>query len=102
MKWLCYKSSVGLLFSTLHLLFATPRELAAAGAPPVISSIAMQNNRLILYANVPAGYGHVVLEAGADILQGFPESLVAGGLSGGEAIVSFSVPVSGALRFMKI
>ena len=103
MKRLCYKSSVQLLFSSLFVLFAIPRALPAAGdLRPVISSIAMQNNRLILYANVPAGYGHVVLEAGTDVVQGFPESLVAGGLNGGEAIVSFSVPVSGALRFMKI
>ena len=84
MKRLCYKSSVRLVFLTLLLLFAHPHALPAAGElVPVISSIAMQNNRLILYANVPAGYGHVVLEAGTDLVQGFPESLVAGGLNGG-------------------
>lgn len=69
---------------------------------PRISSVAMQNNRLIVFVNVPSGFGHVVLRAGTDLMHGFAEPLVAGGLNGTDAIVSFSVPVTGRIQFMSV
>lgn len=82
-------------------LSLSPRD-AARAAGPVISSVAVQNGRVLVYANVPEGFGHVVLRARTNLVAGAWESLVAGGLSGGEAIVSFSAPVSGPTGFLSV
>lgn len=97
------KTSFRLLICTSLLFVAQHHAPQTTAAPsPIISSVAVQSNKLLVYVNIPSGYGHVVLEAGDDIVHGYPEPLVAGGLNGAEAIVSFSVPVSGQIRFMKV
>ena len=90
------------LFSLLLVALGVSPESALAAGGPVISSVGKQSERLIIFANVPEGFGHVVLDAGTDLGQGLAEPLIAGGLTGAEAIVSFSVPLTGGVRFMKI
>ncbi|MFO1499737.1 MAG: DUF1800 family protein [Verrucomicrobiota bacterium] len=101
MHQLGLKSPISFLISTLLFLVTVVTPLSR-GAGPVISSVSKQNDRLLVFVNIPAGFGNVVLEAGPAVVAPFSEPLVAGGLNGAEAIVSFSVPLAGDIRFMKI
>lgn len=73
-----------------------------AASQPVVTSVVVQNNLLVVSASVPAGFGHAVLEAGDQVLQTVREPLIAGGLNGGNALVTFRVPVGPASKFLRV
>ncbi|MCP5518112.1 MAG: DUF1800 family protein [Verrucomicrobiales bacterium] len=88
-------------------------QLAAAGAGGllvsvaaaerlVLNSVVRDGDRVLVAATLPAGYGHVVLEGREALLTGTPEALIAGALNGGDAVVTFRVPVDSDRRFLNL
>ncbi|MDG1892680.1 MAG: DUF1800 family protein [Verrucomicrobiota bacterium] len=55
-----------------------------------------------LQVDVPDGYGHLVVEAGTDILQGLHHPLASGGVNGYGGKASFTLPEAGRTMFFKI
>ncbi|MCI0537646.1 MAG: hypothetical protein L0Z50_20720, partial [Verrucomicrobiales bacterium] len=69
---------------------------------PTVTSVVAQNNNLMISASIPAGYRHAVLEAGDHVTQTQRESLVAGGMDGSIANVTFRIPMSASAKFLRV
>lgn len=84
----------------LAILSVLVQTSVGAGERPVLNSIVSQGDRVFVSATVPCGLRHVVLEAADAVNNTHREPLIAGGLSGDEAIVTFAVPLTQATRFL--
>lgn len=92
-QWAGFLGFLGVLATTAPAL---------AGGQPAISSVAQANNSLIISANVPAGFRHVVLETGDAVVLPMGTPLVSGGMDGNSAIVTFRVSNGGPLKFFRV
>ena len=68
----------------------------------MIEAIQLEGGSMKLQIDVPDGYGHLVVEAGTDILQGLHHPLASGGVNGYGGKASFTLPEAGRTMFFKI
>jgi len=84
------------------VIFAASAQAGFAAQQPVVTSVLAQNGSLVVSASVPSGYKHAVLEAADQVTQIQRESLVAGGMDGGMALVTFRIPASASAKFLRV
>lgn len=83
---------------TVAVLVAGPGVQAASA--PTVTSVARGESGLMIAVDAPPGYRHAVLEGGAAVVGGLREALVAGGMNGDRAVVTFRVPTPASTTFL--
>ena len=95
-------AALGFQLSIQFVLCGILVPLSLAVDRPAINSLVLQNNNLVISASIPAGFRHAVLEAATNVVQSQREALVAGGLDGSPSIVTFRIPTSESLLFLRV
>jgi len=80
-------------------LLGLPGSLGAAERL-MLNSVVQDADRVLVSVTVPAGFGHAVLEGSGTVPAAEREDLIAGALSGADAVVTFRVPVDSVQRFL--
>lgn len=75
---------------------------SSAADRPLLHSVTRHGQKVLIKATLPSGYRHVLLESRSAWPDGPAESLISGGLNGGEAIVTFNVPLATAPQFLRL
>jgi hypothetical protein len=77
-------------------------QFAHGALQPAITSVIPAGNTLIISVNVPDGFKNAVLQAGNTVIQPPAAPLIAGGMNGAAATLTFHVPNTGGLQFFRV
>src|SRR6185369_13881532 len=88
------------LFPLFGIVAAT--QFAHGALQPAISKVVPVGNTLVISVNVPDGFKNAVLEAGNTVIQPLAAPLIAGGMNGAAATLTFHVPNAGGLQFFRV
>ncbi len=83
-------------------LFRLGLSLDGAEVKPVIVSIQSSDSGLVISASVPRGFRHVVLRSSPVVDEPLNHALASGPLSGAESQITFTIPESEGLQFLRV